>query len=160
MRPSPKTVAQAKLILKADRSARKAARPQRIDHSRSKPKGGRERDAGFMAWQHESGLACIACEVLGAPTPDQIQGFPNPLEVAHQRVNGWKKGVRGDDAASCVLCRWHHQTAPNACDRGQTKFWARLEIDPADYCQALYAAFKGGQDGRAVQRRFIPGRIA
>lgn len=145
-------IAQAKLRASRER------RPERVQHTRAKPKGGREVDHGFMSWQHESGLTCIACEILGAPTPGQLQGERNPIEVAHQRVDGWKKGVRGHDRHSCPLCRWHHQLAPNACDKGQKAFWERLGIDAADFCAALYATFMGGSPGAAVIRRFIPTR--
>lgn len=166
-----KAKATVRELLKPEREARKIAqakaraqrerqREQRVTHERVKPKGGRERDAGFMAWQHESGLTCIACEIEGPPTAAMLQGERNPIEVAHQRVKGWKKGVRGDDADSCPLCRWHHQLAPNACDKGQRQFWARLTIDAADYCAALFAAFKGGSDPRLVMRWFIPRRPA
>lgn len=143
---------------RANRKAEKVNRPTRVDHKRSKPKGGRDLDPDFVAWQHESGLTCIACDMLGAPTAAQLQGERNPIEVAHQRVDGWKKGVRGHDRHSCPLCRWHHQLAPNACDKGQKAFWDRLGIDASDYCAALYAAFKGGSPGAAVIRKFIPTR--
>lgn len=144
---------------KARERAREPREPK-VQHERSKPKGGRERDPAFMSWQHDSGLVCVACEIEGRPTPAMLKGERNPIEVAHQRVNGWKKGVRGNDADSCPLCRWHHQLAPSACDKGQRQFWDRLGIDAADYCAALYAAFRGGSDGRRVQLRFIPRRPA
>lgn len=140
------------------RKAEKVSRPARVDHQRAKPKGGRETDPAFMSWQHDSDLTCIACEMLGAPSAAQLQGERNPIEVAHQRVDGWKKGVRGHDRNSCPLCRWHHQLAPNACDKGQKAFWDRLGIDAADYCAALFHAFRAGFDGREVIRRFIPSR--
>ena len=135
-------------------------RPARINHQRTKPKGGREVDPAFMRWQHESSLTCIACAIEGPPSAAMLQGERNPIEVAHQRVTGWKKGVRGDDKNSCALCRWHHQLAPNACDKGQAKFWLRIGVDAADYCAALYAAFKGGSSGAAVLRRFTPSKEA
>ena len=138
---------------RAERKAMIARRGkvQKVKHDRAKPKGGRERDAGFLAWQHESGLACIACAIEGRPN---THGEPNPIEVAHQRLTGWKKGVRGDDANSCPLCRWHHQLAPNACDKGQRAFWSRLDVDPTAYCAALFSAYQAGQDGRAVLAQF------
>lgn len=138
---------------RAERKAMIARRGkiQKVNHLRAKPKGGRERDAGFMTWQHESGLACIACVIEGRP---DTHGEPNPIEVAHQRVSGWKKGVRGNDADSCPLCRSHHQLAPNACDKGQRAFWARLGVDPAAYVTALHSAYLAGQDGRDVLATF------
>jgi len=158
IRPSPKALADAREIIRQDKRARKAERPARTIQARIKPKGGRDRDGDYMSWQHESGLVCIACEMLGEPTPRQLMGEPNPIEVAHQHIDGSKLGVRDHDRHSCPLCRWHHQLAPNACDKGQKSFWARLGIDAADYCAALYEAFRGGSDGLRVQRRFIPSR--
>ena len=149
---------EARKIAAAQRKADRERRPDRIDHGRSKPKGGRDKDPAYISWQHDSGLTCIACEMLGAPSAAQLQGERNPIEVAHQRVDGWKKGVRGHDRNSCPLCRWHHQLAPNACDKGQKAFWERLGIDAADYCAALFHAFRAGFDGREVIRRFIPSR--
>jgi hypothetical protein len=150
---------EARKIAEAQRRAvREAGRSPRVKQARSKPKGGHEADAGYMAWQHESGLVCIACEIEGPPSPSTLQGEPNPIEVAHQRVDGWKAGRKAHDRHSCPLCRWHHQLAPNACDKGQRKFWARLEIDAADYCAALHQAYRADADGHAVQRRFIPTR--
>lgn len=152
---------EARKIAEAQRrAAREVGRPVRVKHARSKPKGGHEADAGYMAWQHDSGLVCIACEIEGAPSPATLQGEPNPIEVAHQRIDGWKAGRKAHDRHSCPLCRWHHQLAPNACDKAQKKFWARLEIDPADYCAALHQAYRADADGHAVQRRFIPTRRA
>ena len=154
-RREARKVAEAK-----SRAAREVGRARRIDHKRTKPKGGHEADREFMSWQHESGLVCIACEIEGPPTAAQLQGERNPIEVAHQRVDGWKKGVKGHDRHSCPLCRWHHRLAPNACDKGQRQFWARFEIDPADYVTALHQAYRSNSDGLVVQGRFIPRRSA
>lgn len=111
------------------------------------------RDAGYMAWIHEQGLPCIACLIHGRPA---CSG-PNPIEAAHQWiVRGATKGRRAGHDTCVALCRWHHQLAPNACDKGQRKFWAALEIDPADFSAALYAAYLAGTDGLAVIRRFSP----
>lgn len=152
---------EALKIAEATRRAhREFGRRPRVEHRRTKPKGGHEADAGFMSWQHESGLTCIACEIEGPPTAAQLQGEHNRMEVAHQRVDGWKKGVKGHDRNSCPLCRWHHQLAPNACDKGQRHFWARLGVEAADFVTALHQAFRSGNDGQAVIRRFLPRRTA
>lgn len=124
----------------------KRKQPAKVQHERIKPKGGREQDAGYAAWVHETGLSCIACHIEGPPSA----GVLYRIEFAHQRVKGWKKGVRGDDADSCPLCVWHHQLAPNACDKGQRQFWTRLGVDPAQFCADLYAAFRGGRSGERV----------
>ncbi|MDP1598976.1 hypothetical protein [Phenylobacterium sp.] len=150
---------EAKKIAEASRRAqREFGRRPRIDHKRTKPKGGHEADAGFMSWLHDSELTCVACEIEGPPTADQLKGEPNPMEVAHQRVDGWKKGVKGHDRNSCILCRWHHQLAPNACDKGQRQFWARLRVEASDFVTALHQAYRSGNDGQVVIVRFIAGR--
>jgi hypothetical protein len=105
---------------------------------------GRLRDQDYQGWLHDQDLPCIACTRLGRP--DLGGGF-NPMEVAHIRLKGWKKGVRGDDCDSLILCHWHHQAAPNACDKGQRAFFERLDVDAAALCGDLYAAFRGGYDG-------------
>lgn len=151
---------EARKIEAARRKAQRERRPERVAHQRTKPKGGHVSDHDYMAWQHETGLACIACEIEGPPSPAALQGERNRIEVAHQRVTGWKKGIKADDRHSCPLCRWHHQLAPNACDKGQRQFWDRLDIDAADYVNALHSAFRGGSDGHQVQRRFITMRVA
>ena len=149
---------EARKIAEAQRrAAREVGRTSRVTHLRTKPKGGHEADAGFMAWQHDSGLICIACAIEGKPSTAQLMGERNPIEVAHQRIDGWKAGRKAHDRHSCPLCRWHHQLAPNACDKGQTKFWARLGVDRADYCAALHQAYRANADGHAVQARFITG---
>lgn len=111
------------------------------------------RDAGYMAWIHEQGLPCIACLIHGRPA----YSGPNPIEAAHQWVvRGPMKGKRAGHDTCVPLCRWHHQLAPNACDKGQRAFWALLEIDPADLSSTLYGAYKAGLDGNKALRRFTP----
>jgi len=141
-------IAQAQA--RAARERRIGKREPKIQHARAKPKGGRVRDGAYLSWLHD-GLPCVACLVEGQP---HTFGEPNPIEAAHQRIRGWKKGVRADDDACVPLCRWHHQLAPNACDKGQRQFWDRLEIDPAELCADLYAAFRAGASGLAVINRF------
>lgn len=152
--------AEARKIAKARRLAQRERRPERVQHTRAKPKGGRDLDGPYLSWLHDEGLPCIACEMLGRPSAEALRcvGRPNVMEAAHQHVSGWKKGVREHDRNACILCVYHHQAAPNACDKGQSAFWARLGIDAADFCAALYAAFKGGSSGAAVIRKFIPTR--
>jgi hypothetical protein len=159
-----KTLREIGKAEKANRPAKVAherafpgGRPARINHQRTKPKGGREVDPAFMRWQHESGLTCIACAIEGPPSVAMLQGERNPIEVAHQRVGGWKKGVRGDDKNSAPLCRWHHQLAPNACDKGQRHFWQRLGVgeNVGAFCAALHDAYTCGRSGQAVIDRFV-----
>lgn len=150
--PSPKQVAEAKAVLKRHKLANRAKREPRVKHERMKDRGGRGAEPEFLRWLHDHAGLCIACEIEGPIPPDRLKmwGIPNRLEAAHQRVRGWKKGVRGRDADSCILCAFHHQHAPDACDRGWRQFWERLNVDPAAYCAELYDAFKRGLDGRAV----------
>lgn len=158
--PSPRDVAQARATLRADRKARKADRPMKFDSRPfpAKPPA-RIEDKGFARWMHEHGLPCIACLIEG---PAPATGEPNPIECAHQKqaiaAKGWhaRKGVRPGDDQQVPLCRWHHQLAPNACDKAQRKFWDRLGVGDlvVDLCRDLYAAFKGGQDGAAIINRY------
>lgn len=111
------------------------------------------RDSAYMSWIHEQGLPCVAC-LNGEPI--NYSG-PNPIEAAHQwTVRGPMKGKRAGHDTCVPLCRWHHQLAPTACDKGQRAFWDRLGIDVADLSAALYRAFKAGDDGHRVLRRFTP----
>lgn len=150
-----------KALESPDKKIRKAAmakaRRERRE-SLSRTQGQRnpsEQDGAFASWQHDEGLPCIACLIEGPPPVT-----PNPIEVAHQKVNSAKwgrtigMGPKTWGADSCPLCRWHHQGAPNACDRNRVKFWARLQIDPIEFCTALYAAFKSNGDGSEVVRAF------
>lgn len=85
------------------------------------------------------------------------------MEMAHQNIaiaaKGWRErglGKRIHDARAVPLCAWHHQRAPNACDKGQRKFWDRHGIGDriADLCAALYATYQAGADGVEVIRKF------
>ncbi|HEY9219581.1 MAG TPA: hypothetical protein VIO94_16150 [Phenylobacterium sp.] len=159
-RPTPKQLAEARELIRLDKKARKAERPARSAWNRTKPKFGKEADPLFAVWQHEEGLPCICCLVEGPPSASQLLGEPNPIEVAHQRVSGWKVGVKEHDRNSVPLCRWHHQNAPNACDKGQKKFWARVGLFDliADFCRDLHHAFTSGGDGHRVIAKYV--RIA
>lgn len=159
-RPSPKQVADAKELLRQDREARKADRGTRTSWKRTKPKGGHEGDKRYMAWQHEEHLGCIACMVEGPPSASRLMGEPNPIEVAHQHISAWKYGIKDHDRNSAPLCRWHHTVAPNACDKAQKKFWARLGLADliADFCRDLHHAFTSGNSGHDVIAKYV--RIA
>lgn len=148
---------QVKALEAPEREAKKIARAkgrQKREKALTGEHGQRaaiNRDDAYMAWIHEQGLACIAC-LNGEPVT--YSGL-NPIEAAHQWVvRGPTKGKRAGHDTCVPLCRWHHQLAPNACDKGQRAFWSRLEIDPADLSSALYGAFKAGGDGHRVLRRF------
>lgn len=154
LREAQRTVAE---ILDPIREARKIARAKG-ERKREKALTGEHgqraavnRDDAYMAWIHDQGLPCVAC-LNGEPV---AYSGPNPIEAAHQWiVRGPTKGKRAGHDTCVPLCRWHHQLAPNACDKGQRAFWSRLEIDPTDLSSALYRAFKAGDDGHRVLRRF------
>ncbi len=155
------TVAQADAIKRRARQRDKAARPPKVAPLRvDGQRDPRERDAAFLSWLHAEGLPCFACEVEGCPA----SVGPNPLEAAHQKLaiasRGWSlagKGSRGHDRRAVILCRWHHQLAPNACDKAQRKFWDRLGLGDAiaDLCDALHATFRAQEPGRPVLARFV-----
>lgn len=137
----------------ARRALRKA---ERKTAKRAKPAAS-VKDPGYAKWIHEDGLTCIACAIEGAP----VGVGPNPIEVAHQKFNstaaGWqgqRVGARVSDWQSVPLCRWHHQGAPNACDKAQRKFWDRLRVDAVALCRDLYAAFKAQEPGQPVIDRY------
>lgn len=144
----------------ADVLRRRAARVRhklngpKLQVRRAKPKGGRERDIGFLSWLHE-GLPCIACLRFG------VTG--SPIEAAHQKIQSAEKGlnrkygVRPDDWQCVPLCAEHHRTGPLRCDPAQAKFWAIVGLEPsdvADFCGELFAAYQAGESGSAVVRRF------
>jgi hypothetical protein len=111
------------------------------------------RDRAYMGWIHDQGLPCVACEA-GDPIPPNLTR--NRIEAAHQwTIRGPMKGRKTDDWTCVPLCTWHHQDAPNACDKGQRQFWLRLAIEIEPLARALYAAFKAGEPGLPVIHRFI-----
>lgn len=147
-------------VVKAQSKEREKARKLEIakaalEGAEAKFRQPREHDPAFMAWLRDVGL-CIACLIEGRPAR------PGPIEAAHQKLNiaaaDWTKvsGRRVHDRQCVGLCRWHHQDAPNACDKGQRQFWARLGIGDriADLCAELYAAFKGGSAGDLIIRSY------
>ena len=109
---------------------------------------GRVREPLYRAWLR--GLPCIAGLIEG--------GCSGRMEAAHQKLaiaGKWTEGgggLRTDDDRCIGLCRWHHQDAPNACDKAQRRFWDRLGIGSriADLCGELWAAFQKGEDGAAI----------
>lgn len=154
-RPSPKQLAEARALIRADKKARKADRPARVIQGRAKVR--RERDADYLGWLHE-GLPCIACLVLGAsPT------WAQPYEAAHQKVNAPSRGVfkrlgvRPSDWLCLPLCVSHHREGPICCDPAQAKFWREVGLEPeqvADLCAGLYRAFEAERDGAPIIRDF------
>lgn len=157
IRAAKKTAAQER---KANKKARDKAQNLEVaraalDGVQARFRQPRQHDDAFMAWLRDIGL-CIACLIEERPA------HPGPIEAAHQKQNiaaaGWTKvsGRRAHDRQCVGLCRFHHQDAPNACDKGQRQFWDRLGIGDriANLCTELYAAFKGGSDGALIIRRY------
>lgn len=114
----------------------------------------------YMAWQHDENLSCICCLIEGKPKLPP--GAIDRMEVAHQKLNdasakGWKGSAIGPKAPgwqSVPLCWWHHQGAPNACDKGRVAFWERIDVDCIAFCRALYSAFVNQEPGEPVIRAF------
>lgn len=140
---------------------RQKMRGQKLTTQRAKPKGGRERDAEYMAWLHVD-IPCIACIRFGRPA-----FVPNPIEAAHQKLTvaerGLQKtlGVRPSDKWCAPICAFHHRIGPPCCDPAQTKFWALVGLEPADVadlCAELFTAFTEGRPGASVIHQFA--RIA
>lgn len=143
----------AKETLRKHRQSLKAARPRAfpVANGQRQP---RAFEPLYLAWLRT--LPCVACMIEGPPPAGIGQ---NPIEAAHQKLAiasaGWKEGgggVRTHDRRCVGLCRWHHQHAPNACDKGQRRFWDRLGLGDgiATLCSDLHAAFLSGSDGAAV----------
>lgn len=153
-RPSPKQLAQARALIRADKQARKAARPVRVKQGETKVR--RDRDEDYLGWLHE-GLPCIGCLVVGPSSSASV------IEAAHQKINAPSRGVfkrlgvRPSDWLCLPLCAGHHRLDPTCCDPAQAKFWAILGLTPdqlADFIQALNGAFRAGLAGAPVVHRF------
>lgn len=158
-----KAQATVRELLKPEREARKIAqakaraqrerqREQRVTQERVKPKGGRERDPGYLAFLRR--LPCIA-GVMGS---SECQGA---TQAAHLRFSDAKAGrtnpgmgAKPHDRHATPLCAHHHLRDQHV--RQEQAFWNDLGIDPGDLSAALYAAYLAGEDGLAVLRRFAP----
>ena len=139
--------------------------PRKLRHKRVQPVGEGQRaprqlDPDYLSAIHSEGLPCFACLCGAQPMPPV--GMQNPIEAAHQKLaissKGWKGSGKGRSSDfTCVpLCRWHHQVAPNACDKAQRKFWDRIRLgdDIANLCSDLYTAFKSSEPMRPVLERY------
>jgi hypothetical protein len=135
--------AEQRAQIRAAKQIEKRARKE-AQKDRPKSEKGPTRDREYQSWLHE-GLPCIACLRWGSPKHPTLR---NVIEAAHiWIVEGAMKGVRNSDWTCIPLCTWHHQVAPDACDKAQRKFFDRLAVDPIALCQALYGAFLAGRDG-------------
>lgn len=143
------TVAERQQIAVTDRIKRKA----RQDAKRDRPKvdKGPTRDRDYKSWLHQ-GAPCLACQIEGPPA----HTFPNPIEAAHiWLAEGAMKGLRNSDWTCIPLCRWHHQHAPDACDKAQRKFFDRLKLDPIDVVEAFNRAFAAGREAFWVVHELV-----
>lgn len=148
---------EAAVLRRRAAKGRQRIQGPKLQTQRAKPKGGRERDVGYMAWLHD-GLSCIGCLVLGrAPLAC------NPIEAAHQKLQladrglHRKLGVRSDDRLCVPLCAYHHRLGPLCCDPAQGKFWSILGLTTeavADFCLGLHAAYSEGRPGEPVVQAF------
>jgi hypothetical protein len=152
----------ADAIKRRERKARKEARPAPVKPTAAGQRDPRDEDRAYMAWLHQ-GIPCTACLIEGRPGA-ATRVRQNPIEAAHQKLAiasaGWKEGGGGkrtSDSRCIPLCRWHHQDAPNACDKGQRMFWDRLGLGDriADLCKGLHATYRNQGDGAAFIRRYL-----
>jgi hypothetical protein len=144
------------------RKGRRRASPRKVAAKRAIPtapgqRQPREQDERYLGFLRQH--PCIACLIEGPPPA----GARTNMEAAHQKLaiasRGWKEGgggVRTHDRRCVGLCRWHHQDAPNACDKAQRRFWDRLNIGDAvaDLCTALRRAFPDHEAAVQVLRDF------
>jgi hypothetical protein len=139
-RPSPREVANARALIRADKKARKADRPVRVNHQADPVKAarGRERDPGFLAY-----LRRQPCEARG------LGGCSGPIEAAHIRYSDASRGSinpgmarKNHDRHANPLCRFHHQHDQHA--GSERAFWERLGKNAYDTAARHYAAFQGG----------------
>lgn len=150
-RPSPRDLANARALIRADKKARKAERPRRIDHKADalKANRGRERDPGFLAYLRR--LPCVGCMVEG--------GHCGPTEAAHLRFSDARWGrtnpgmsVKPSDRWATPLGAGHHRNDQHM--RAERQFWERLGIEPGELATALYEAYLADGDGAAVLASF------
>lgn len=108
-------------------------------------------DEGYLVW-----LRKRRCAFCGRFPGDEI----NPIEAAHLRMAAPFLGKRytghrekPDDKWATPLCRWCHQTGPEAQHKiGEHRFWGLAEINPFILAMELYAEY-GGEGGRPQRKR-------
>lgn len=109
-------------------------------------------DRDYKGWI--AGMPCVACWVAGKVNKQ--------VHVAHLRMACHADGLtltgkseKPDDWRTTPLCPAHHMYDRDSQHKvGEEVFWARLGINPADLCRALYAAFLANQSGLAVIAKF------
>lgn len=156
MRPTPKAVADARSVLRAERDARKADRGTRVIQASAKP-APTDDGSDYMAWLH-SDISCVACLVLGRhPTAASVKEAAHQKLQLHDRGFHRRAGRRGPHWTCVCLCAGHHRIGPICCDPAQSKFWGLVGFEPeqvADFIEAMNAAYRDGEPGEAVVRRF------
>lgn len=161
IRPSPRDVAQARDVIRADKNARKADRSMPFA---ARPFPGKaaapkvDDGSDYMAWLHYD-IPCIGCLVFG----QHALVFNNPIEAAHQKLQvadrGWHRrlGRRGSHWTCAPLCAGHHRIGPLCCDPAQAKFWGILGLEleqVVDFVEELNSAFRDDRPGAGVVHRY------
>lgn len=136
--------------------ARAKARRKReaaIDRAQPEQRQPRERDAGYLAWLRR--LPCIA-GVMGRTDCEGAVQAAHVRFSAHGKGHNPGLGSKNHDRHANPLCAFHHLQDQHT--RSEIAFWADLGVDAYDLSAALYAAYRAGEDGLAVLRRFSPSK--
>lgn len=145
---------QRAIVEHAKRIKRKATKE--AQKNRPKLDKGPERNPDYKAWLRAGGM-CLACQIEG---PVRHPTLRNVIEAAHiWLAEGAMKGVRNSDWTCTPLCTWHHQHAPDACDKAQRRFFDRLGLDPIDVVEAFNAAFVAGREAFWVVQEIVAKRL-
>lgn len=111
----------------------------KVKHARTKPKQGRERDEGHLAYLRQ--LPCATCGL-------------QPVDAAHVRYADLSrgKGLTGmsrkpDDKWAVPLCRSCHRKQHGVNER---KFWIDAGIDPLALAERLFEVSGDEEAGRSI----------
>lgn len=142
-RPSPAQLAQARALIRADKKARKADRPRRIDHKADalKANRGRVRDNLYLAYLRRQ--PCCAGPLMEDPCDGRTD--PAHIRFSDHKVGRQNPGVgrKSDDRWCLPLCRKHHE-AQHAYGN-ERKWWeVVVRADPSELAARHYAAFQSG----------------
>lgn len=135
MSPTPKAIAEARAVLRANRKARKADRPKKIDHKPMEGKAfrGRDKDADHLAQIRQ--LPCIATLIRHG-----VERYG--VEACHVRtaypVVGWGGNpglsVKPSDWRTAPLLPVEHRLQHSGNEQA---YWTELGVYPPSLCAAL-----------------------
>jgi len=138
---------QREAVRAMERTKRRKASSQRSKAPRPTAKGQRRprmRDHGYLAWLRRS--PCLAGLIEG--------GCEGPIQACHLRMSIPGRPNPGlanksDDRFAWPGCVHHHIEDQHRAS--EAAFFRRLGVDPFALCEALYAAFKEGEEpARAI----------